>query len=247
MVRVILSLVVAVVLPAAVGSSPGTEQALQPGTNGPVDGDARALAAIQAKLKKVEYAMNDEMAAKAAADEAYSRMERDKILFHKDGISTLELSASYSAKERFFCNYIAKGTVVKLAHHDLQQARTLFIMNAREKNGELAPGSIELFKALTALREKELDLEYASFNRNAARAATDEAASYLECDRRMYDKNCITVSQFGSSLLALQTRRCDCLIKGFAMEIARNELNRARIDCAQHLLYAVWPLRLGQH
>jgi hypothetical protein len=244
MVQVMLSLVVAGVVSAAVGVWPGTAQALQPGTKGKVEADARALAALQAKL---DYAMKDEMAAKASADEAKSRAERDKVLYDKGGLAAAELSASYAAKEKFIYDYLAKGTAAKLARHDFLQTRTLFSMNARVKNGELTLSSIEIFKALAAVREKQLKLEYTNHNRNATKAAAEEAASHLEYDRRLYDKNCITPSQFSASLLAMQTRHCDYLIQGFAIQTARNELRRATIDFAQHLAVAVWPLRIGQH
>lgn len=87
---------------------------------------SKALATLQEKRTKIEYATEDERSAKAAADEARSRAERDKALFDKNGLSPAELSASVAAKEKFFYDFLAKGVAIKSARDDLVQARIYY-------------------------------------------------------------------------------------------------------------------------
>jgi hypothetical protein len=56
-------------------------------------------------LEKVAMLYHESRAAKAAADEARARSERDKQIYDKNGLSAAELSASYAAMEKFKYDY----------------------------------------------------------------------------------------------------------------------------------------------
>jgi WD40 repeat protein len=87
---------------------------------------SKALATLQEKRTKIEYAIKDELAAKAAADEARTRAERDKALYDKGGLAAAELSASYAAEAKFKYDYLAKSEGIKVAREDLVQAKIFY-------------------------------------------------------------------------------------------------------------------------
>jgi WD40 repeat protein len=85
-----------------------------------------AFEALAEKRHKIEYAIYDEKAAKAAADEALSRYERDLVLSRTGGIAPAELSASRAARDKFKNDHMVKVKQIDIAKNELDQAKTLF-------------------------------------------------------------------------------------------------------------------------
>jgi WD40 repeat protein len=84
------------------------------------------LETLQEKELKIEYALNDEQSALAAANEAKSRYDRDKALYDRGGAAAADLSASYAAFVKFRADHLVKISAVKIARNELLQARTLY-------------------------------------------------------------------------------------------------------------------------
>jgi WD40 repeat protein len=85
-----------------------------------------ALVALMEKNFKIQYAVADEQAAKAAADEAESRYKRDQYLSTRGGVSPAELSASLAAAIKFKYDREVKIKAIDLARTELDQAKTLY-------------------------------------------------------------------------------------------------------------------------
>jgi hypothetical protein len=177
----------------------------------------------------VEYAINDEKAAKAAAAEANSRAVRDQAAYDRNALSAAELSASLAAKDKFAFDYRVKGTAVKLARNDFAQAVFLFILRAAGPKGEEAQRSIELFKALVVVRERQSKVAYALDDEKAAKAAAAEATSRAARDQAAYDRNALSAAELSAALAAKDKFHYDYLVKGSAVRIARIDLEQARI------------------
>jgi WD40 repeat protein len=85
-----------------------------------------ALETLMEKELKIEYAIYDEQAAKAAADEAKSRYDRDYELFRNKGAAAADLSSSMAAFLKFRADHQVKAAAIKIARNELLQAKTLF-------------------------------------------------------------------------------------------------------------------------
>jgi WD40 repeat protein len=90
---------------------------------------SKAIGALEEKQLKILYAEQDAKAAKAAADEAKSRYDRDKITFDKGGLAAAELSASLAAREKFFYDHLVKKEAIKIAENELVQARVYYSLH----------------------------------------------------------------------------------------------------------------------
>jgi WD40 repeat protein len=87
---------------------------------------SKAMATMQEKRDKIQYAYDDEKAAKAAAAEAKARATRDQAAYDKGALSAAELSASIAAREKFHYDFLVKGSAIKVARSDLDQAKIFF-------------------------------------------------------------------------------------------------------------------------
>jgi hypothetical protein len=200
---------------------PGAAQDLPRAAAGKAQSEQRL---IQDRQDRLQYAIDDEKAAKAAAEEAKSRALRDQQAYDAKTLTAAELSASLAVKERFFYDYLAKGTATKLARHGLQQALLVNVHPRSVQDLRL----IELFKVLAVVQEKQHELEYALNDEKAAKAAAHEAQARAARDQAAYDAKALSAAELGASLAAKEKFYFEHLKKGTEVRVARTHLERAK-------------------